>query len=79
MKKEMTPYLAVGIAEGFEESDSLETTLEAWAYIARTKMHISLQGFFGRQLQELVDDNIMDWDGNIDWSVVEELKEHYKK
>ncbi len=73
-KTEMTPYLAVGIAEGFEESDSLETTLEAWAYIARNGMHHTLQGSLGRQLQSLVDQGVMDWQGNIDWDMVDELR-----
>jgi len=50
-----TPYLAVGIAEGFEETDNIDMVLEAWAYIGQNGLHKSLQGFFGRTLNAIVD------------------------
>jgi hypothetical protein len=70
--KQLDAYTAVGLAEGFVEGTSTEQ-LEAWAYIARTGMYRSLQGFFGRTIQSMVDNGTMDWDGNIDWDRVDEL------
>ena len=71
----MTQFEAVAIAEGFEESPSLERTLEAWSVIAKTGIWRGLQGFFGRTLAHLVDQGVMDWDGNIDWDAVSSLRE----
>lgn len=63
--QKMDTYTAVGIAEGFIESDSLEQVLSAWATIARTGMYRNLQGFFGRNVERLVQQDLIDWDGNI--------------
>ena len=46
MRPEIIDFDAVGIAEGFIESESKEQVLEAWAHIAATGMYKSLQGFF---------------------------------
>ena len=50
-----TSYLAVGIAEGFEETDNIDMVLEAWAYIGQNGLYRELQGFFGRTLHSIVD------------------------
>lgn len=52
--KSLTPYLAVGIAEGFEEAENQEQVLDAWQYLHDTKQAYSLQGFFGRTCHELI-------------------------
>lgn len=52
--KSLTPYLAVGIAEGFEEAENEEQVLDAWQYLHDTKQAYSLQGFFGRTCHELI-------------------------
>lgn len=63
--KKMDSFTAVGIAEGLIESDSFEQTLSAWATIAHTGIHRSLQGFFGRTLEAIVEQGLVDWEGNI--------------
>tara|TARA_R110000824_G_scaffold302269_1_gene490136 strand:- start:356 stop:544 length:189 start_codon:yes stop_codon:yes gene_type:complete len=51
----MDNYLAVGIAEGFEPAESEEQVLEAWQYLVDTGLAYTLQGWFGRTAQELID------------------------
>jgi hypothetical protein len=50
----MNIYLAVGIAEGFEEAESKEQVLEAWQYLIDTGMAWKLQGWFGRTASHLI-------------------------
>ena len=54
----MNAYLAVGIAEGFEEAESQEQYVEAWQYLIDTGMAWRLQGWFGRAARELIDRGI---------------------
>jgi len=56
---EWTPYLATGIAEGFEETDNTDMVLEAWAYIGQAGLHHQLQGMFGRTLHALMDAGLL--------------------
>ena len=51
----MTNYMAIGIAEGFEEAESKEQVIEAWQHIYDNKLHLTLQGWFGRTLERLID------------------------
>lgn len=51
----MDNYLAVGIAEGFEEADSEEQALEAWQHLVDTGLAWSLQGWFGRTATALIE------------------------
>ena len=51
----MTNYMAIGIAEGFEEDESEEQVIEAWQHIYDNKLHLTLQGWFGRTLERLID------------------------
>jgi len=59
--KEMTPYLATAIAEGFCEGEgrSEEEQLTAWQYLVDTGLAYSLQGWFGRTASALI------WDKQI--------------
>jgi len=52
----MTNYIAVGIAEGFEECESEEQWLEAWQHLVNTGLAWQLQGWFGRSAQHLIDE-----------------------
>ena len=52
----MTNYIAVGIAEGFEECESEEQWLEAWQHLVDTGLAWQLQGWFGRSAQHLIDE-----------------------
>ena len=55
MTEKMTPYMAVGLAEGFEEAESEEQVLEAWQYLVDSGLAWSLQGAFGRQAQAMIE------------------------
>jgi len=50
----MTDFNAVGIAEGFVESESEEQTVEAWQHLHDTGIAYTLQGWFGRTAQNLI-------------------------
>ena len=62
-----TPYLATAYAEGFCEGKNAteEEQLEAWAYLIRTKICYSLQGWFGRTANQLIESGIIDENGII--------------
>jgi hypothetical protein len=55
----MNNYMAVGLAEGFIEADSEEQVIEAWQYLHDTKLGYQLQGFFGRTLNQLLNEGII--------------------
>ena len=55
----MDNYTAVGIAEGFIEADSEEQVLEAWQYLHDTRLGYQLQGFFGRTLNQLINEGLI--------------------
>lgn len=71
-----TSYLATAYAEGFCEGEeaTLEEQIEAWAYLIKTKLAYSLQGWFGRTATNLIEQGLIDKDGNVDWDAVEDLK-----
>jgi len=54
----MDSYTAVGIAEGFIESESEEEVIEAWQTLINTGLAWSLQGWFGRTARNLIDNGI---------------------
>ena len=54
--KSLDDYNAVAYAEGFCEGEEGATELEqlsAWQYIKDNELHRSLQGFFGRTVEDL--------------------------
>lgn len=55
--KELTGYLATAIAEGFCEGEgaSEKDQLIAWQWLHDKKIAYSLQGWFGRTAQNLID------------------------
>lgn len=57
----MTPYLACAIAEGFceGENSTREQQIEAWQYLHDTGLAYSLQGWYGRAAQNLIDQGII--------------------
>ena len=58
LKYSFTPYSAVAICEGFEDSESEEQTIAAWQYLIDTGLAWSLQGAFGRKAQQLIDSGV---------------------
>ena len=56
--REMTSYLATGLAEGFEEGTE-EEVIAAWQYLHDTKLAYKLQGFFGRNAKHLIEQGII--------------------
>ena len=55
----MTNYMAVGIVDGFEEPENEEQYMEAWQHIYDEKLHLNLQGWFGRTMKVLIDDGLI--------------------
>ena len=55
----MDNFQAVGIAEGFIEADSEEQVLQAWQHLHDTRLGYQLQGFFGRTLNQLINEGLI--------------------
>ena len=55
----MNNYMAVGLAEGFEEGTE-EQIIEAWQYLHNTGLAYKLQGWFGRTAQRLIQEGVID-------------------
>lgn len=52
-------YTAVGLAEGFIESNSEEEVIAAWQYIYDNDLWQGLQGWFGRTVNDLLKEGII--------------------
>ncbi len=68
----ISPYMATGYAEGFEQAENPMDVIRAWSYLIGTGMHYTLQGSFGRMAQSMINKNVIDNDGVVDWELVEE-------
>jgi len=55
----MDNFTAVGIAEGFIEAQSEEQVIKAWQYLHDTRLGYQLQGWFGRTLNQLLEEGII--------------------
>jgi len=71
----ITPYLAAAYAEGFCEGDgaSADDRLRAWSYLIGTGQCWSLQGWYGRNAQSLIEQELISSDGKIDWDLYDEI------
>ena len=54
----MDNYTAVGLAEGFIESDDKKEIINAWQHLIDTGLVNHLQGFFGRTAKRLIEQGI---------------------
>ena len=54
----MDNFTATGIAEGFIECDDQEEILEAWQHLIDTGLAWSLQGWFGRTAESLIEQRL---------------------
>ena len=54
----LTDYMAVGLAEGFEEGTE-EQVIEAWQHLHNTCLAYKLQGWFGRTAQSLIEQGVI--------------------
>ena len=54
----MDNFTAVGIAEGWIEADSEDQVIEAWQLLINTGICWTLQGWFGRTAQYLIEKGI---------------------
>lgn len=52
-------YTAVGLAEGFIESESEEDVIKAWQHLVDTGLAWQLQGWFGRTANNLIEQGII--------------------
>lgn len=55
----MDNYTAAGIAEGFIEADDEDQVIAAWQHLHDTGLAYRLQGWFGRQAQALLAEEII--------------------
>ena len=60
-KEKMTLYLAVAIAEGFNEGEeaSKERQIEAWQFLHDEGHAYKLQGWYGRTARNLINEGII--------------------
>jgi hypothetical protein len=57
---EFTPMTAVMIAEGIETPRSQDEFIAAWQYIYDSCLYTQLQGWYGRRIQDMIREGILD-------------------
>mgnify|MGYP003139294033 CR=1 FL=1 len=55
----MDNYTAIGLAEGFIESQNENQVIEAWQHLVDTGVVWSLQGWYGRNAMRLIDNGVI--------------------
>jgi fatty acid-binding protein DegV len=58
-EKRMDNYTAMGIAEGFIESQNENQVIEAWQHLVDTGVVWSLQGWYGRNAARLIENGVI--------------------
>jgi len=55
-----TPYSACACVEGFDdEQHDEDEILSAWQYISDTKLWVGLQGWYGRSVNQLIQEGLI--------------------
>lgn len=69
---EFTPYLASAYAEGFCEGENatIDEQMMAWSYLISNGLCWTLQGWYGRTAQHLINCGYIDRDGNVNWDAI---------
>ena len=71
-----TSYDACSVIEGFASFEPThEDMLEAWALLIETGDCWSLQGFYGRQATNMIEQGLISKEGKINWEAVASLIE----
>jgi len=55
----MDNYRAVGVVEGWIPVDDMDEVVEAWQHLHDTGLAYQLQGWFGREAQNLIEAKII--------------------
>ena len=55
----MDNYTAMGLAEGFIESQNENQVIEAWQHLVDTGVVWSLQGWYGRNAARLIENGVI--------------------
>jgi len=55
----MEDFRAVGIAEGFIETNNEQEVIEAWQYLVNSGLAWKLQGWFGRTAEQLIESGLI--------------------
>jgi hypothetical protein len=63
--EKMSTFDATMIAEGVQEAENEQQYLEAWGLLIRTGMAWQLQGWFGRAANNLIEQGLIDNEGNV--------------
>ena len=55
----MDNYTAIGLAEGFIETDDESKVIAAWQHLVDTGIVWKLQGWFGRNAERLIESEVI--------------------
>jgi len=55
----MDNFTAVAIAEGFQDAESIDQSIEAWQHLVDTGLAWTLQGAFGRTARDLINEGVI--------------------
>jgi hypothetical protein len=65
-KIEWSPLKAIDCVENFDGFNySGDEIIQAWAYLIKTKLCWQLQGWYGRQAYDLINNNVISLEGEI--------------
>lgn len=66
-------YTACSIVENFDGKEhKWQDEIRAWAYLIKTGACWKLQGWYGRNAQEFIDDGFISKTGRVQWKAIQE-------